>query len=72
MDYSHPVEALIPGVQGRVLSTLARTEPELTMRGVAELAGVSPQQASLVLARLVELGVETRRSTCGARAPGQG
>jgi predicted nucleotidyltransferase len=61
MDYSHPVEALIPGVQGRVLSILARTETELTMRGVAQLAGVSPQQASLVLARLVELGVVERR-----------
>jgi predicted nucleotidyltransferase len=61
MDYSHPVEALIPGVQGRVLSILARSETELTMRGVAELAGVSPQQASLVLARLVELGVVERR-----------
>jgi len=61
VDYSHPLEALIPGVQGRVLSTLARTETELTMRGVAELAGVSPQQASVVLARLVELGVVERR-----------
>jgi predicted nucleotidyltransferase len=61
MDYTHPVEALIPGVQGRVLDVLARTETELTMRGVAELAGVSPQQASLVLGRLVELGVVERR-----------
>ncbi len=31
------------------------------MRGVAELARVSPQQASLVLRRLVELGVVERR-----------
>jgi hypothetical protein len=44
-----------------VLAVLARTETELTMRGVAELAGVSPQQASVVLGRLVELGVVQRR-----------
>ena len=44
-----------------MLDVLARTETELTMRGVAELAGVSPQQASLVLGRLVELGVVERR-----------
>ena len=31
------------------------------MRGVAELAGASPQQASLVLRRLIELGVVERR-----------
>ncbi|MGH9104746.1 MAG: MarR family transcriptional regulator [Acidimicrobiales bacterium] len=61
MDYSHPVEALIPGAQGRVVAVLARTEAELTMRGVAELAGVSPQQTSVVLGRLVELGVVERR-----------
>lgn len=31
------------------------------MRAVAELAGVSPQQASVVIGRLVELGVVERR-----------
>lgn len=61
MDYIHPVEALVPGAQGRVLAVLAQTETELTMRGVAELAGVSPQQASVVLRRLVELGMVERR-----------
>jgi predicted nucleotidyltransferase len=61
VDYSRPIEALVPGVQGRVLAVLARTETDLTMRGVAELAGVSPQQASVVLGRLVELGVAERR-----------
>ena len=44
-----------------MLGVLARTDTELSMRGVAELAGVSPQQASVVLARLVELGVVERR-----------
>lgn len=55
------VEALIPGVQGRVLGVLARTGSELTMRSVADLAGVSPQQASVVIGRLVELGIVERR-----------
>lgn len=61
MDYQRPVEALIPGVQGRVLGVLSRTGTDLTMRAVAELAGVSPQQASVVIGRLVDLGVAERR-----------
>lgn len=56
-----PIEALFPGVTGKVLGVLARTEIELSMRSVAQLAGVSPQQASVVLATLVGLGVVTRR-----------
>lgn len=61
MDYRRPVEALVPGVQGRVLGVLARTGTDLTMRAVAELADVSPQQASVVIGRLVDLGVVERR-----------
>lgn len=61
MDYRRPVEALIPGVQGRVLGVMARASTDLTMRGVADLAGVSPQQASVVIGKLVELGVVERR-----------
>ena len=61
MDYVNPVEALIPGVQGRVLTVLARTETELTMRSVAELAGASANQATVVLNRLVRLGIVERR-----------
>jgi predicted nucleotidyltransferase len=61
MDYGNPVEALIPGVQGRVLAVLARTEAELTMRSVADLAGVSANQATVVLNRLVRLGLVERR-----------
>jgi predicted nucleotidyltransferase len=67
MDYVHPVEAMIPGVQGRVLTVLARTEAELTMRSVAELAGVSANQATVVLNRLVRLGIVERRDV-GASA----
>jgi len=67
MDYVNPVEALIPGVQGRVLTVLARTEAELTMRSIAELAGVSANQATVVLNRLVRLGIVERRDV-GASA----
>lgn len=61
VDYRHSVEALIPGVQGRVLEVLARAGTDLTMRRVADLAGASPQQASVVIGKLVELGVVERR-----------
>lgn len=61
MDYRHSVEALIPGVQGRVLGVLARSGTDLTMRRVADFARVSPQQASVVIGKLVELGVLERR-----------
>ena len=66
MDYENPVEALIPGVQGRVLTVLARTEAELTMRSVAELADVSANQATVVLNRLVRLGLVERRDVGAA------
>jgi DNA-binding MarR family transcriptional regulator len=61
MDYAHSVEALIPGVHGRVLGALARTQGDLSMRQVAKLAAVSPTQASEVLGRLGKLGVIQRR-----------
>jgi predicted nucleotidyltransferase len=66
MDFGDPVEALIPGVHGRVLSVLARAEAELTMRAVAELAGVSANQATVVLNRLVHLGLVERRNVGAA------
>lgn len=61
MDYVRPIETLIPGVQGRVLTVLTRNESEMTIRAVARLAGVSPQQASVVTAELVNLGIVSRR-----------
>lgn len=61
MDFIRPVEAIVPGVQGRVLSVLAETTADLNMRTIARLADVSLAQASRVLARLVELGVVERR-----------
>ena len=61
MDFVRPVEAIVPGVQGRVLSVLAETTADLNMRTIARLADVSLSQASRVLAPLVELGVVERR-----------
>ena len=58
---ARPVQALIPGVQGRILAVLAGTTAELNLRTVAELAGVSIAQASRVLPELVALGVVERR-----------
>ena len=61
MDFQHPVEAVIPGVQGRILGVLGRTTAELNLRTIARLAEVSPAQASRVLPGLVDLGVVDRR-----------
>ena len=61
MDFVHPVRALIPGVQGRVLAVLAETTAELNLRTVARLANVSTAQASRVMPDLVELGLVERR-----------
>ena len=61
MDFVRPIEAIVPGVQGRVLSVLAETTADINMRTIARLADVSLAQASRVLARLVELGVVERR-----------
>jgi len=60
MDFGRPVEAIVPGVQGQVLSVLAETTTDLNMRTIARLADVSLSQASRVLVRLVELGVVER------------
>jgi hypothetical protein len=61
VDYTRPVEALIPGVQGRILGALARTDAELTMRTVARVAGVSANRATAVLNQLIGLGIVERR-----------
>lgn len=61
MDFVRPIEAIIPGAQGRVLAVLAETTAELNLRTIAQLSGVSQAQASRVLPRLVDLGVVKRR-----------
>ena len=60
MDYARPVEALIPGAQGRILGALARAGAPVNLRTLAQLSGISPGQASRVLPGLVELGVVRR------------
>ena len=61
VDFEQPIQAVIPGAQGRILAVLAHTTAELNLRTVARLAGVSPAQASRVLPHLVDLGVVHRR-----------
>ncbi len=61
MDFVHPIEAVVPGAQGRVLAVLVETTAELNLRTLARLAGVSVAQASRVLPRMVELGLVERR-----------
>lgn len=61
MDFRHPVEAVIPGVQGRVLGVLAATTAQLSLRTVARLARASPAQVSRVLAHLTQVGLVERR-----------
>lgn len=61
MDFVRPIEAVVPGAQGRVLAVLAETTADLNLRTIAQLAGVSQAQASRVLPGLVELGIVERR-----------
>jgi predicted nucleotidyltransferase len=61
VDFVRPIEAILPGAQGRVLAVLAGTTAELNLRTIAQLSGVSQAQASRVLPGLVELGVVERR-----------
>lgn len=61
MDFVRPVQAVIPGAQGRILSVLVETTAELNLRTIARLSGVSVAQASRVLPHLVELGIVERR-----------
>ena len=61
MDFRRPVQAVVPGAQGRILAVLAETTGELSLRTIARLAGVSPAQASRVLPQLVRLGIIERR-----------
>ncbi len=60
MDYTRPVQALIPGAQGQILAVLAETTAQLNLTTVSRLAGVSLAQASRVLPELVRLGLVER------------
>ncbi len=61
MDFLRPVEAIVPGAQGRLLAVLVETTAELNLRTIAQLAGISQAQASRLLPDLVALGVVERR-----------
>jgi predicted nucleotidyltransferase/DNA-binding transcriptional ArsR family regulator len=61
VDFVRPIEAVVPGAQGRVLAVLAETTGELSLRTVARLAGVSQAQVSRLMPGLVELGLVERR-----------
>jgi predicted nucleotidyltransferase len=61
MDFARPVQAVIPGAQGRILAVLVETSAELNLRALARLSGVSLAQASRVLPGLVLLGMVERR-----------
>ncbi|CAN5684799.1 hypothetical protein BH20ACT23_BH20ACT23_12660 [soil metagenome] len=61
MDFRSPVQAVIPGAQGKILAVLTRAGEPLNLRTVADLAGVSAGQTSRVLGRLVRLGLVHRR-----------
>ena len=61
MDYSRPVEAVIPGATGRLLATLARVEAELPLSTLASIAGVGRTRASGIIGELSELGIVERR-----------
>jgi predicted nucleotidyltransferase len=61
VDFVRPVQAVIPGAQGRILAVLIETSAELNLRTLARLSGVSLAQASRVLPALVSLGLVERR-----------
>ena len=61
VDFVRPIEAVVPGAQGRLLAVLVETTAELNLRTVAHLAGISQAQASRLLPDLVALGVVERR-----------
>jgi predicted nucleotidyltransferase len=61
MDFIHPLQTMVPGVQGRILAVLAQTTAELNLRTIASIADVSEAQASRVLPGLVAIGLVERR-----------
>jgi len=60
MDFVHPVQTVIPGVQGRILAVLAETTGQLNLRTIAAIADVSEAQVSRILPGLVEVGLVER------------
>jgi DNA-binding transcriptional ArsR family regulator len=61
MEYARPVEALIPGAQGRLLAALLRAGDPVSIRRLASLARVSPNRTSELVDYLLRLGLVDRR-----------
>jgi predicted nucleotidyltransferase len=61
MDFVHPVQTVVPGVQGRILAVLAETTSDLNLRAIASIATASEAQVSRVLPGLVAVGLVERR-----------
>jgi predicted nucleotidyltransferase/DNA-binding transcriptional ArsR family regulator len=61
VDFKRPVEAVVPGAQGRILAVLVETSAELNLRTISRLSGVSVAHTSRVLPTLVQLGIVERR-----------
>lgn len=64
VDYTSPLQALFPGSGAAVLAVLARTTQPLSMRQIAERAGVSHPQVSRRVQQYEALGV-VRREVIG-------
>lgn len=60
VDYSAPIEAIFPGATAAVLEVLARTTQPLSLRQVADRAGISHPQVARHVERLERLGVVHR------------
>jgi predicted nucleotidyltransferase len=60
VDFLRPLEAVIPGAQGRLLAVFAETTAGLSVRTAARLSGVSLAQTSRLLPELAALGILER------------
>ena len=60
MDFLRPVEAVIPGAQGKLLAVFAETTNALSVRAAARLSRVSLAQTSRILPELATLGILER------------
>ena len=60
MDHSRPIPSLIPGARGAVLDVLTRVQRGMTIRQLADRAGVSHPQAARHVAHLERLGIVRR------------
>jgi len=60
VDFLRPVEAVIPGAQGKLLAVFAQTAAALSVRTAARLSGVSLAQTSRILPELAAFGILER------------